>query len=301
MTNQQLAYFLAAAAYGSFSAAAEALHLAQPSLSEQVRRLEDELGVELFARTTRGLTLTEAGRTLRPEAEAALAAVDRARQSVLDVRELLAGTVTMGILARPPSESVARVVQRFRAEHPGVRVRLVGQNSVEVADAVRNGDAEAGLVALPVDDSALDVRPIARDELVYTSADPRRTRRRVTIRRLIEAPLVLYDARYGTDDPARRQLAEQAQRAGLKVDPIVEVEDYEVALRIVAAGVGDTIIAERFAHAPDFPGNLHTVGLVEPIADVFAFVHRRGAVLSPATRELVRLLEAEKGALGAPL
>ena len=301
MTNQQLAYFLAAAAYGSFSAAAEALHLAQPSLSEQVRRLEDELGVELFARTTRGLTLTEAGRTLRPEAEAALAAVDRARQSVLDVRELLAGTVTMGILARPPSESVARVVQRFRAEHPGVRVRLVGQNSVEVADAVRNGDAEAGLVALPVDDSTLDVRPIARDELVYTSADPRRTRRRVTIRRLIEAPLVLYDARYGTDDPARRQLAEQAQRAGLKVDPIVEVEDYEVALRIVAAGVGDTIIAERFAHAPDFLGNLHTAGLVEPIADVFAFVHRRGAVLSPATRELVRLLEAERGALGAPL
>jgi DNA-binding transcriptional LysR family regulator len=301
MTNQQLAYFLAAAAYGSFSAAADALHLAQPSLSEQVRRLEDELGVELFARTTRGLTLTEAGRTLRPEAEAALAAVDRARQSVLDVRELLTGTVTMGILGRPPSDAVGRVVQRFRAEHPGVRLRLVGQNSVEVADAVRNGDAEAGLVALPVDDAGLDVRPIARDEMVYASTDTRRTRRRVTIQRLAEAPLVLYDARYGTDDPARRQLAEQAQRAGLKIEPIVEVEDYEVALHIVSAGVGDTIIAERFVHTPDFPGNLHTVGLVESIADVFAFVHRRGAVLSPATRELVRLLEAEKGALGAPL
>jgi DNA-binding transcriptional LysR family regulator len=64
LTLQQLAYFVAAATYRSFSAAADALHLAQPSLSEQVRRLEDELGVELFARTTRGLTLTEAGRTL---------------------------------------------------------------------------------------------------------------------------------------------------------------------------------------------------------------------------------------------
>src|SRR5204863_3782627 len=124
-----LAYFVAAATYGSFSAAADVLHLAQPSLSEQVRRLEDELGVDLFARTTRGLTLTEAGRTLQPEAEAALAAVDRARQSVIGVREVLRGTVTMGILGRPPSEAVARVVQRFRAEHPGVRVRLVGQNS----------------------------------------------------------------------------------------------------------------------------------------------------------------------------
>src|SRR3954470_23557491 len=144
MTNQQLAYFLAAAAYGSFSAAADALHLAQPSLSEQVRRLEEELGVELFARTTRGLTLTEAGRALRPEAEAALAAVERARQSAIEVREVLTGTASMGIFGRPPPDLIAAVVQRFREAHPGVKVRLVGQNSVDVAAAVRDGEVEAG-------------------------------------------------------------------------------------------------------------------------------------------------------------
>jgi DNA-binding transcriptional LysR family regulator len=301
MTLQQLAYFLAAASHGSFSSAAGALHLAQPSLSEQIRRLEDELGVELFARTTRGLTLTEAGRTLRPEAEAALAAADRARQSVVEVRELLGGTVTMGILGRPPVDVVARVVERFHAEHPGVQVRMVGTNSVQVADAVRAGEAEAGLVALPVDDTGLDVRPIARDDIVYVSTDPRRTRRAVSIQRLAQARLVLYDARYGTDDPARRQLAEQAQRAGLKVEPIAEVEDYDIALRIAATGMGDTIVAERFVRTPEFPDNLHTARLVDPIFDLFAFVTRRGSVLSPATRELVRLLEDEKGALGAPL
>ena len=97
MTLQQLAYFLAAADARLVLGRCRRLHLAQPSLSEQVRRLEDELGVELFARTTRGLSLTEAGRTLQPEAEAALAAVDRARESVLGVREVLAGTATMGI------------------------------------------------------------------------------------------------------------------------------------------------------------------------------------------------------------
>jgi DNA-binding transcriptional LysR family regulator len=301
LTLQQLAYFLAAAHYGSFSSAADALHLAQPSLSEQVRRLEDELGVPLFARTTRGLTLTEAGRTLRPEAEAALAAVDRARQSVVQVREVLTGTVTMGLFGRPPPDAVVRVVQRFRADHPGVHVRLVGQNSVEVAETVRSGEAEAGLVALPVDDQGLDVRPIARDEMVYVSAEPRRVRHRVSIQRLVEAPLVLYDARYGTDDPARRQLAEQAQRAGLKIEPVVEVEDYEVALRIAASGVADTIVAHRFVRAKELPGALRTVSLAEPIYDVFAFLTRRGSVLSPATRKLVALLEDEKGVLGDPL
>src|SRR4051812_18035791 len=69
MTLQQLTYFLAAAEHGSFSAGAESLFMAQPSLSEQIRRLEGELGVPLFARVGRGLALTEAGRLFRPPAE----------------------------------------------------------------------------------------------------------------------------------------------------------------------------------------------------------------------------------------
>src|ERR671929_169794 len=86
MTLQQLAYFLAAAEAGSFSAAAEELHMAQPSLSEQIRRLEAELGVPLFARAGRGLVLTEAGRALRPRPEATLVAAREAGGSVPEVR-----------------------------------------------------------------------------------------------------------------------------------------------------------------------------------------------------------------------
>ena len=220
MTLQQLAYFVAAANYGSFSAAAEALHLAQPSLSEQVRRLEEELGVELFARTTRGLSLTEAGKTLRPEAEAALAAVERARQSAIEVREVLTGTVSMGIFGRPPPGAVARVVRRFRKAHPGVKMRLIGQNSVQVADAVREGEVEAGLVALPVDDRGLDVRPFVRNEIVYASTDERRVRRPMTIERLAQYPLVaprlpLRHRRPGAPAARRARSARRGQdRAG---------------------------------------------------------------------------------------
>ena len=78
MTLQQLQYVLAAIEHGSFSAAADALHLAQPSLSEQIRRLEAELGVALFVRGGRRLVLTEAGEALRPEAERTVAAAARA-------------------------------------------------------------------------------------------------------------------------------------------------------------------------------------------------------------------------------
>ncbi|HEY5989244.1 MAG TPA: LysR family transcriptional regulator, partial [Streptosporangiaceae bacterium] len=96
MTLQQLSYFLAAVEHGSFSAAAEALYIAQPSLSEQVKRLENELGVTLFVRTNRRLVLTEAGQLFLPSAQRAVAAAGEAAESVRAIRTLTGGTVAFG-------------------------------------------------------------------------------------------------------------------------------------------------------------------------------------------------------------
>src|SRR5688572_18346840 len=151
MTLQQLTYFLAAAGHGSFSAAAEALLLAQPSLSEQIRRLEAELGVPLFVRAGRGVQLTEAGRLFQPHAERTLAESGAVSGSVREIRKLSGGTVAFGFFGGAHRTLLSSLVQDFRARHPEVRVRAVGQNSAEVADAGRDGRLEAGLVFLPVD------------------------------------------------------------------------------------------------------------------------------------------------------
>src|SRR4051812_49612868 len=98
MTLQQLRYVLAAARHGSFSAAAESLYLAQPSLSEQVRRLEEELGVSLFVRVGRGLELTEAGRRFLPQAQRGLAATEHAREGAAAGRGLRGGALTLRAL-----------------------------------------------------------------------------------------------------------------------------------------------------------------------------------------------------------
>jgi len=166
MTLQQLQYVLAAFEHGSFSAAAESLRLAQPSLSEQVRRLEAELGVRLFQRVGRGLVPTEAGRALRPHAEAALAAAESARMSVGAVRELRAGTAAFGTFGTARMYLGTDLVEDFRRSHPEVRVRIVGQNSSETVAAIRDGELEAGLVVLPVDDRGLEIHPAMRDEIL---------------------------------------------------------------------------------------------------------------------------------------
>jgi DNA-binding transcriptional LysR family regulator len=291
LTLQQLEYFLAAYRHGSFSGAADELRLAQPSVSEQVRRLEAELGVALFARVGRGLAPTEAGETLRPHAERTLAEADAARESVVAVRELRGGIATFGTWGTARYYPGTDIVAEFRRRHPDVRVRLVGQNSTEVVDAVRVGELEAGMVALPIDDRGLDVEPVMRDEIVYASADPRRVRRAMTVAGLADAPLILADASYGADDPTRRHLNELAQREGVTIEPQIDVEDVEAALELAARGMGDTIVARGLllALGRSVPRRLGWVPFDEPVYDQFAFIARRGARLSPASREFVRL------------
>src|SRR5919202_3522 len=301
MTLQQLTYFLAAVEHGSFSAAAFSLHMAQPSLSDQIRRLEAELGVSLFVRTGRRLELTEAGRLLLPHAERTLDAAREAAESVREVRDVRGGTVAFGTFGSAHHYLLGGLVQEFRAGHPTVRVRVVGQNSAEVADAVRDGHLEAGLVVLPVDDRGLDVRPAMHEELLYVSAEPRRTREPVTIETLAAAPLILYDARWGADDPTRRQLRERAQRAGVKIEPQIEVEYMTAALELAARGLGDTVAARSIIVSRGYGRRLSATSFAPPLLETFAFITRRNAHLSPATRAFMDIAEKRVAALGRRL
>jgi DNA-binding transcriptional LysR family regulator len=299
MTLQQLRYFLTAADKGSFSAAAESLLMAQPSLSEQIRRLEAELGVALFTRAGRRLVLTEAGRMLRPHAERTLAAAEEAVESVKEVRTLTGGTVSFGTFGSAHHYLLGGLVQDFRRRYPDVRVRVVGQNSAEVADAVRDGVLEAGLVALPVDDGGLEVRPSIREENHYVSASPQRAAEPKTIEDLAAAPLILYDARWGPVDPMRRQLAERAQRAGVRLEPQIEVEYLTAALDLAARRLGDTIAGPSVVVTRGFARKLTSVSLDPPLYDTFAFITRRNAHLSPATRAFMELAEKRVAAMGS--
>jgi DNA-binding transcriptional LysR family regulator len=299
MTLQQLRYFLAAAEQGSFSAAAEELLMAQPSLSDQIRRLEAELGVALFARAGRRLVLTEAGRMLRPHAEKTLVSAEEAIESVKEVRTLTGGTASFGTFGSAHHYLLGGLVQDFRRRYPDVRVRVVGQNSAEVADAIREGRLEAGLIALPIDDRGLEVRPSIREENHYVSASPEHLAKPKTIEEVAAAPLILYDARWGAVDPMRRQLNDRAQRAGVRIEPQIEVEYLTAALDLAARRLGDTIASPSVLVTRGFSRSLASVSLDPPLYDTYAFVTRRNAHLSPATRAFMELAERRLTAMGS--
>ena len=291
MTLQQLLYFRTAAELGSFNAAARSLHCTQPAVSDQVRRLERELGVSLFARAGRGLTLTGPGRVFLGHAERVSGAAEDALASVGRRHAARDRVITLGTFRNAPYYDIAGLAARFRAADPDTRLRLPGQNSAGVALAVRDGEVEAGIVVLPVDDALLEVQPLFRDEVLLVSADPARTRAPVSIDELAQAPLILYDTSHGFADPTRRQLAARAQEAGVVLEAKIEVEHVETALQLVGRGLGDTIVARAVLRAAGVPARVSSVAFADPFYDFFALVTRRGAQVSPGTLMLIDLVD----------
>jgi DNA-binding transcriptional LysR family regulator len=299
LSLQQVRCFCTTLELGSFTAAADALRVSQPAVADQIRKLERALGADLFVRAGRGVLPTSAGRAFAPHAVRTLRSLEDAAGSVGELTSLHGGEIAFGTFNAPSPWRLDEPVSSFLGRHPQMTVRLVGRNSSATAGRVRRGELEAAVVVLPIDDARLDVHPIARDEVLYVSADPERTRTPATIARLARTPLVFYDAESADDDPIRRQLAERAQADGLRLRPRVEVEFIDLALRLVADGLGDTYLPSAYTHAPFYPAGLTTTTFRPALHDTFAVITRHAARLSPAVRELISDLKTHMQAVAA--
>ena len=234
MTLQQLTYFLAAAEHGSFTAAADVLRLARPSVSEQIAHLEAELGVALFVRAGRRLELTDAGRLLRPEAERTLAAAGEAADAVRRARTLTGGTASLGTFSTADHLLLPGLVEDFARRHPrGGHPRRRRELRASSPTPCAPGASKPGWSRCRSTTTGSRSAPRSREfEVVYASAEPDRLDGADDRSSSSPTPsLVLPEARWGDEDPTRRQLAERAQRAGVTIRPRIEVQHANAAAR----------------------------------------------------------------------
>jgi DNA-binding transcriptional LysR family regulator len=291
LSLHQLRCFLSAYELGSFTAAAADLGYAQPSLSEQIRLLERTLGAALFVRAGRGVVPTGAAEALRPHAERTLASADAARAAVTSVNALETGTLRLGVFGTSRLYLGADLVADVLERYPGVRVELIGQNSSEVQEELRRGRLEAAVIALPVAQEGMTVRPVAQEELVYISADPDRVASPVTLRRLADATLVLAETTWRETDSARLALSQAVQKSGRTLQTRIEVEDVETAVEIVGRGLADSVVPHGVLEqlVPRLAPGVGWASLRPRLFDTVAVVHRKDAVLSPAAQAVIGL------------
>jgi DNA-binding transcriptional LysR family regulator len=279
MELHQLRYAVAVVDQGTFTAAAAACFVAQPSLSQAVRQLERELGVELFARVGRRVALTPAGEAFVPAAREALRAVDTIRAEVAAVAGLVAGHLDLVALPTLAVDPVTPLVGAFRDAHPGVTVRLAHPDSAgELVEAVLSGASEIGLTELPVGHDRLVAHPLGRQEIVAVLPPGSAPAARMTVRQLTRLPLVTLPPGTSTRGLLDRALAASGD------EPVVAVESdqREVLVPLVLAGAGAAVLPRPMAAEAALRGAV-VVPLQPPLWRDLGVVHR-DAVLSPAAR-----------------
>ena len=246
---RQLRYFMAVAEELHFGRAAQRLHMSQPPLSVHVGRLEQEMGVALFERTTRRVTLTSAGKHLQARARLILDQIDTVRTEMNDYAEGLAGHLSAGFVSSANYTVLPGVVQLFRARRPQVTLSLVPLTSGEQFDRLREGTLDLGIVRdelPPVEDGAAVVftEVVFEERLVacLPVGHPLAGLDEVTAQELIDVPMISYPRSLmpGFVERVSAVLATAGRRATVAE----EVVHQETALGFVAAGVGTSILPE---------------------------------------------------------
>jgi LysR family hydrogen peroxide-inducible transcriptional activator len=165
MEMHQLRYVVAVARTGNFSRAAEQCHVSQPSLSQQIRKLEDELGERLFLRLKRQAKLTASGAAFVRRAERILAEVDAARREVADAQHLLCGTLNLGVLPTIAPYLLPLVLPRFHRRYPGVEIVVHEDTTAQLLKQALAGEIDLALASLPIADGRFEVRLLFVEEL----------------------------------------------------------------------------------------------------------------------------------------
>jgi DNA-binding transcriptional LysR family regulator len=297
MDLRRLEVFAKVAELGSFSRAAEALSLTQPTVSEHIRALEDDVGVQLLDRLGRGATPTPAGQLLLGYARRILALAAEARQALDQFQGRMSGTLMVGGSTIPGEYVLPALIGQFKGKYPDIAISLLIGSSRQVSEWVEEGRVEIGVVGAQPTSRVLQSRALMGDELVIVvPADhawaPRTS---ITLAELRHEPLILRERGSGSREALERALAAAgAVLADFRVAG--EIASTQAIKQAVRAGAGISLISKRAVQDECRAGVLVCVKLADLIvARSFYLVTHRDRTRSPLARAFVELIESQTG------
>lgn len=242
MEFHQLRYVCAVAETGSFSRAAERCHIAQPSLSQQVLKLEQDLGAKLFDRLGRSIRITEAGRAFLPHARSILGQMEAARSSVAGANADVHGSVTVGAIPTIAPYLMPRYTTSFANKYPDARLRIVEETTPVLIEGLRDLSIDVAILALPLRHKDLKMFTIRTEPLfaVLPKNHPRASARSVALRGLRGERFVML-----RDGHCFRDLSiATCTHARITPNIAFESDQFSSVLGMVAAGVGISLVPE---------------------------------------------------------
>ncbi|MFD1955084.1 selenium metabolism-associated LysR family transcriptional regulator [Paenibacillus thailandensis] len=240
----QLHIFYTVAERGSFSAAAQALHMTQPAVTMQVQSLEDYFGTKLLLRSTKRIELTEAGRTLMPYAQKSIELIRDTDQAMASYTKQLKGKLQLGSSLTIGEYILPRLLGPFGQEYPHIAISMKVMNTTQIIEEILNHQLNFGLIEAPVSHPDMHIEPVMKDELVLIAPTnhPLAGKSDVTFEQAMEYPFVLREQGSGTRLVMEEQLRLQSiDPAQMKI--VMELGSTGAVKSAVEAGFGLSVIS----------------------------------------------------------
>jgi DNA-binding transcriptional LysR family regulator len=287
MELRQLAYFVAVAEERNFTRAAQRIPIAQPAISQQIRRLESELGERLFVRDRRGIRLTAAGQALLPHARAMLADAAHARQAMAALSGLRTGRLAFGFVQPLPDRRLPGLLGAFHRQYPQIELRLLEDETDALLAALAAGQLDAALIGLGRYDRPppdLESLPVAREPVVVAVhlAHPLAGRGSIPLHALREEPMIAFTAA----SKQRTTLETACRAAGFEPRIAAETSDLGVMIQLIQQRLGVAVLP---ASALEGATSVSRLGLTRPRLQRRILLVWRPAGSPPAARAFLAL------------
>ncbi len=294
MDLRQLRYLVALAEEGNFTRAAATAHVAQPALSQQIRRLEDELGLALVERTTRRVALTDAGGMLVVRARRILAELEAAAAELQAVRGMYTGHVSIGAMHTMGPVDLSLALALFSERHPNVQFTVREQSSEEMAEMLRVDELDLAFLSVTerVESHDLGLHRLVLEELVALLPPGHRLarRRRLRMADLADEPFISFR----TGARLRELLESAGHQAAFEPRVTLESNESQRIRRLVSRGLGVAILPRSDAEGPG--AEVAVVALTEPqLERDITLAWREGRRHAPAAAEFLDLARATYG------
>lgn len=262
MNFHQLHIFYTVAEKGSFSAAAQALHMTQPAVTMQIQSLEDYFGTKLLHRSTKKIELSEAGVTLLPHAKRSVELVRQTDEAMSAFTQMLQGRLQLGASLTIGEYVLPRMLGPFALQYPDISIVMKVMNTTQIMDDILKHQLNFGLIEAPVNHPDMIVEPVMQDELklIVPAGHDLAKRSKVNIEDVMNYPFVLREKGSGT----RQVMEDQLQKK--KIDPqdmnvVMELGSTGAVKSAVEAGVGITMLSPSSVQHELALGLVHIVDI----------------------------------------
>ncbi|AJY77119.1 LysR family transcriptional regulator [Paenibacillus beijingensis] len=290
MELRQLQYVIQIAKEKNFSRAAEKLHIAQPSLSQQLSKLEKEIGVLLVRRTTNSVELTHAGSVFVDKAQSIIDSVEQLKREMEDMAQMRRGRLVVGSLPITGSHILPYVLPVFAADYPEIEVVLVEDTTARLEQLTASGGTDLSLLSLPLIDTTLAWEPLIEEEICLAVPPSHRfagLEEPIRIGDLAEEPFIVLKKGQGF-----RQIAiDLCQNAGFSPRIVFESSNIETVQSLVAAGMGIAFIPHMIARSQRGEFTPVYLSVAERPSRTLVIASRKGRYLSKAADAFIGTLK----------